>query len=154
MNKANKMIDECNTLIEENNERISILTRRIREMERNHNVDDAVTLDKAKNLRRKCKRSNRRLYETRNTIASIIADCKIVDESTMDAVSNKPVTRDFIKSNYIVTDSFSNISLNSINEVLPCKLSSKSLHKIIVETFPDVEYRRVTSDVKYNLKWR
>ena len=75
-----------------------------------------------------------------------------VDSMTKDTVSAVPVTRDFLKENYEVTGAFGTVSLNSINEALPSRLSSKALNKCIVECFPEVKSRKLQGDIKYSLK--
>ena len=79
-------------------------------------------------------------------------DFKNVDESTVNTVSNIPVTREYLQANYRVTDTYNGVSLNSINDNLPHKLSQHTLNKLVVETFPDVQSRQCTNDIKYNLE--
>ena len=79
-----------------------------------------------------------------------------VDESTVNAESNIPVTREYLQANYKVSNKFNGVSLNSINDNLPHKLSQHTLNKLVVETFPDVQSRQCTNDIKYNMelvKW-
>lgn len=75
-----------------------------------------------------------------------------VDESTVNTVSNIPVTREYLQANYRVTNTFNTVSLNSINDTLPIRLSNKALSKLIVEVFPDVQERKCTNDIKYNME--
>lgn len=75
-----------------------------------------------------------------------------IDSMTTKAMSNKPLTREILMTNYRVTDIFKDVTLNSINEDLPFKLSSNALSKIIREVFPDVQERKCTNDIKYNME--
>lgn len=80
------------------------------------------------------------------------ADFHNVDEFTEKAVSLKPLTREILMANYRICDSFNTVTLNSINEDLPVRLSNKALSKLVKEVFPTVESRRITGDIKYNLE--
>lgn len=79
-------------------------------------------------------------------------DFKKVDESTVNTVSNIPVTREYLQANYKVSNTFNGVSLNSINDNLPHRLSQDTLNKLVVETFPDVKTRQCTNDIKYNME--
>ena len=104
-------------------------------------------------------------YETVNTIIELVntgfdilhtdivpRGSHKIDSMTTKAESNKPLTREILMANYRVTDTFKDVTLNSINEDLPFKLSSNTLSKIIREVFPDVQERKCTNDIKYNME--
>lgn len=80
------------------------------------------------------------------------ADFHNVDESTEKAVSNKPLTREFLMANYRVSDSFNTVTLNSINDNLPVRLSQDALSKLVREVFPTVQERKCSNDIKYNME--
>lgn len=75
-----------------------------------------------------------------------------IDSMTINAESNKPLTREILRSKYQVSDSFKGITLNSINDELPVRLSSRALSKLVKKVFPDVQERKCTNNVKYNLE--
>lgn len=82
----------------------------------------------------------------------IIAGSHKVDSMTTYPRSNIPLTKFILKHNYRVSDSFNDVSLNSINDNLPVRLSNKALSKVIRECFPDVKARKCTNDTKYNME--
>lgn len=74
-----------------------------------------------------------------------------IDSQTKNQVSLKPLTREILRSKYQVSDSFKDITLNSINDELPVRLSQDALSKLVKKVFPDVQERKCTNDIKYNL---
>lgn len=103
-------------------------------------------------------------YETVNTIIELVntgfdilhADIvprgsQRIDSMTKNTESNKPLTREILRSNYRVSNSFNGVSLNTINDNLPVKLSNRALSKLVREVFPNVQERKCTNDIKYNL---
>ena len=104
-------------------------------------------------------------YETVNTIIELVntgfdilrADIvpygsHRIDSMTKNPVSNKPLTREILRSKYKVSDSFKDITLNTINDNLPVRLSDHALSKLVEEVFPEVQIRKCTNDIKYNLE--
>lgn len=75
-----------------------------------------------------------------------------IDSMTEKPQSNKPLTREILRSKYQVTDSFKDVSLNTINDNLPSRLSQDALSKLVKEVFPEVQERKCTNDIKYNLE--
>ena len=104
-------------------------------------------------------------YETVNTIIELVntgfdilhtdivpRGSHKIDSMTKNTQSNKPLTREILRSNYRVTNTFKDITLNTINDNLPVRLSDHALNKLINECFPNVKSRRITGDIKYNLE--
>lgn len=104
-------------------------------------------------------------YETVNTIIELVntgfdilhtdivpRGSHKIDSMTKNTESNKPLTREILRSNYRVTNTFKDITLNTINDNLPVRLSDHALNKLINECFPNVKSRRITGDIKYNLE--
>lgn len=104
-------------------------------------------------------------YETVNTIIELVntgfdilhtdivpRGSHKIDSMTKNTQSNKPLTREILRSNYRVTNTFKDITLNTINDNLPVRLSNHALNKLINECFPNVKSRRITGDIKYNLE--
>ena len=104
-------------------------------------------------------------YETVNTIIELVntgvnilhtdivpRGSHKIDSMTKDTVSNIPLAREYLQANYRVCDTFKEVTLNSINDNLPVRLSDHALNKLINECFPEVESRRITGDIKYNLE--
>lgn len=104
-------------------------------------------------------------YETVNTIIELVntgfdilhtdivpRGSHKIDSMTKNTQSNKPLTREILRSKYQVSDSFNGVSLNSINDNLPVRLSDHALSKLIREVFPDVQERKCTNDIKYNME--
>ena len=104
-------------------------------------------------------------YETVNTIIELVntgfdilhtdivpRGSHKIDSMTKNTESNKPLTKEYLQANYRVTNTFKDITLNNINDNLPVKLSSKALSKLVREVFPDVQERKCTNDIKYNME--
>ena len=105
-------------------------------------------------------------YETVNTIIELVntgfdilhtdivpRGSHKIDSMTKNTQSNKPLTREILRSNYRVTNTFKDITLNTINDNLPVRLSDHALNKLINECFPNVKSRRITGDIKSNIEW-
>lgn len=75
-----------------------------------------------------------------------------IDSMTTKAMSNKPLTREILQANYRVSNTFNGVSLNTINDNLPVRLSDHALSKLIRQVFPEVQERKCTNDIKYNLE--
>ena len=104
-------------------------------------------------------------YETVNTIIELLntgfdilhtdivpRGSHKIDSMTVNAESNKPVTREYLQANYRVTNTYNGVSLNTINDSLPVRLSDNALSKLVREIFPEVQERKCTNDIKYNLE--
>lgn len=104
-------------------------------------------------------------YETVNTIIELVntgfdilrADIvpygsQRIDSMTKDTQSNIPLTKQYLQSNYRVTNTFKDVSLNTINDNLPSRLSDHALSKLVKEVFPEVQERKCTNDIKYNME--
>lgn len=104
-------------------------------------------------------------YETVNTIIELVntgfdilhtdivpRGSHKIDSMTKNTQSNKPLTREILQANYRVSNTFNGVSLNTINDNLPVRLSDHALSKLIRQVFPDVQERKCTNDIKYNLE--
>lgn len=151
MNKrAYKTIKELDEHIKTNEEEILELNKYIRLAKANYDFEYVVDFEDIKReykaLNRQLRRSKKELMQTMTNYA------KEIDKNTKDTPSNIPLTREYLQANYRVSNSFNGVSLNSINDNLPHKLSQHTLNKLVVETFPDVKTRQCTNDIKYNME--
>ena len=147
--RAKETINILNTHINDNEELIAKINKYIRIAKDNYDYQSVIRL---KDDKRELKAITRELKQSKKEIMLTVADCVEMDKSTVNAESNKPLTREILMANYRVTDTFKDVTLNSINEDLPFKLSSNTLSKIIREVFPDVQERKCTNDIKYNME--
>lgn len=147
--EATETINKLNTAIKNNEETIVKINQALKKAKANHDIESLIKLEKNK---RRLKQINHNLKESRKTLRFMIADYIEVDKNTIDAPSNIPVTREYLKNNYKVSNTFNGVSLNSINDNLPVRLSQDTLNKLVVETFPDVKARQCTNDIKYNME--
>lgn len=147
--RATETINELNSAIKNNEEIIVKTNQAIRKAKANYDIESLIKLEKNK---RCLKQNKHNLKERRKTLRFMIADYIEVDKATENAVSNIPLTREYLQTNYKVTNTFNDVSLNSINDNLPFKLSSKRLNKLIHECFPNVKARKCTNDIKYNME--
>ena len=150
MNKrAYETINKVDEAIKGNEERILELNKYIKLAKANYDIQTIVSLE---DIKRKYKALNRRLRQSKKALMQKMTNyAEEIDKNTKDTVSNIPLTRAYLQANYRVCDSFNTVTLNSINADLPVRLSSNALNKLINECFPEVESRRITGDIKYNL---
>lgn len=146
---ANENINKLNDAIKNNEKTIVKTNQAIQKAKDNYDYESVIKLEKNK---RRLKQNRHEMKESRKTLRFMIADYTEIDKNTIDAPSNIPVTREYLQANYRVSNTFNDVSLNSINDNLPHKLSQHNLNKLVVETFPDVQSRQCTNDIKYNLE--
>lgn len=149
LKRANETLDKLNKAIKGNEEDIVEITKNIRKAKNNNNYKTVIKLEK---IRTKMKANTKKLRESKKELMFIIADFDEIDKVTKNTVSNIPLTKEYLKANYRVSNTFNGVSLNSINDNLPHKLSSKRLSKLIHECFPNVKARKCTNDIKYNME--
>lgn len=147
--RAKETLDKVNEVIKDNEDKIIEITKNIRKAKK-HN--DYVTVIELEKIRTKMKANTKQLREIKKTLMFMIADYTEIDKNTIDAPSNIPITKEYLKNNYKVSNTFNGVSLNSINDNLPHRLSQHTLNKLVVETFPDVKTRQCTNDIKYNME--
>ena len=147
--RANETIDKLNKAIKNNENDIVEITKNIRKAKNNNNYITVIELEK---IRTKMKSNTKKLRESKKELMFIIADYDEVDKATENTVSHIPVNREYLQANYRVSNTFNGVSLNSINDNLPYRLSQDTLNKLVVETFPDVKVRQCTNDIKYNME--
>ena len=151
MNKrAYETINKVDEAIKGNEERILELNKYIKLAKANYDIQTIVSLE---DIKRQYKALNRRLRQNKKALMKTMTNyAEEIDKNTKDTVSNIPLTRAYLQANYRVCDSFNTVTLNNINADLPVRLSSNALNKLINECFPEVESRRITGDIKYNLE--
>ena len=151
MNKrAYETINKVDEAIKGNEERILELNKYIKLAKANYDIQTIVSLE---DIKRQYKALNRRLRQSKKALMKTMTNyAEEIDKNTKDTVSNIPLTREYLQANYRVCDSFNTVTLNSINADLPVRLSDHALNKLINECFPEVESRRITGYIKYNLE--
>lgn len=150
LKRAYGLIDEINRVISSNEKKIMEINKNIQLAEVNNDFHYVTNLE---DIKRKYKANNRQLRQCKKELMQTMTIyAEEIDKNTVNAESNKPLTREKLMAKYRVTDTFKDVTLNSINEDLPFKLSSKALNKVILEVFPEVKSRRITGDIKYNLE--
>lgn len=147
--RAKETINILNEYIQHNEELIAKINKCIRIAKDNYDYQSVISL---KDDKREVKAITRELKQSKKEIMLAVADCVEMEKSTVNAESNKPLTREILMAKYRVTDTFKDVTLNTINEDLPFRLSSNALSKIIREVFPDVQERKCTNDIKYNME--
>ena len=147
--RAKETINKLNDAIKNNEKTIVKTNQAIQKAKDNYDYESVIKLEKNK---RRLKQIRHEMKESRKTLRFMIADYTEIDKNTIDAPSNIPVTREYLQTNYKVSNTFNGVSLNSINDNLPHKLSQHTLNKLVVETFPDVQSRRCTNDIKYTME--
>ena len=130
MNKrAYETIDELNRAILNNEEEIMKINKYIQIAKDNYDVESFVIL---KDIKQEYKALNRRLRQDKKVLMKII--------------------KQYLQANYRVTNTFKDITLNTINDNLPVRLSDHALRKLVKEIFPEVQERKCTNDIKYNME--
>lgn len=147
--RANETIAKLNDAIKNNEKTIVKTNQAIQKAKDNYDYESVIKLEKNK---RRLKQNRHEMKESRKTLRFMIANYTEIDKNTIDAPSNIPITKEYLKNNYKVSNTFNGVSLNSINDNLPHKLSQHTLNKLVVETFPDVKSRQCTNDIKYNME--
>lgn len=148
--KTYETINELNRAISNNEESIREINRYIRLAKANGNVEVFVNL---KDIKREYKQLNRRLRQSKKSLMKNMANfAEEIDKNTEDTQSNIPVTKQYLQANYQVTNTFNDVSLNTINDNLPVKLSNHALSKLVQEVFPEVKSRKCANDIKYNME--
>ena len=147
--KAKETISKLNGRIKESEDQIAKINKYIKKAEDNYDYHRVSRLEE---IKRRFKQNNHQLKESKKELMFMIADFTEIDKSTVNAVSDKPLARKFLQANYKVSNTFKGISLNSINDKLPVRLSNKRLSKLIHECFPNVKARKCTNDIKYNME--
>lgn len=147
--RANETIAKLNDAIKNNEKTIVKTNQAIKIAKDNYDYESVIKLEKNK---RRLKQNRHEMKESRKTLRFMIADYTEIDKNTIDAPSNIPITKEYLKNNYKVSNSFNGVSLNSINDNLPVRLSNKALSKLVREVFPDVQERKCTNDIKYNME--
>lgn len=147
--EATETINKLNSAIKNNEKTIVKTNQAIQKAKDNYDYESVIKLEKNK---RRLKQNRHEMKEIRKTLRFMIADYTEIDKNTIDAPSNIPITREYLQSNYRVSNSFNGVSLNSINDNLPVRLSSKRLSKLVKEVFPNVHERKCKNDIKYNME--
>lgn len=143
-------IDGLNRLISINEEEIMKINKYIRLAKANYDFHNVTKLE---DINKRYKQMNRELRQDKKALMKMMTNyAEEIDKNTKDTQSNIPLTKQYLQANYQVCDSFNDVSLNSINDNLPVRLSSKRLSKVIRECFPDVKARKCTNDIKYNME--
>lgn len=150
LKRAYGTIDELNRAISSNEERIMEINKNIELAKANYDAHTVVGLE---DIKRKYKANSRRLRQSKKEIMqAMTVYAEEIDKNTKNTQSNIPVTREYLQANYRITNTFNGVSLNSINDNLPVRLSNKALSKLVLEVFPDVQERKCTNDIKYNME--
>jgi len=150
MKRAYETINKLNGAILNNEERIMEINKYIRLAKDNYDVEEFVKLE---DIKQEYKALNRRLRQSKKSLMKTMTNyAEEIDKNTKDTVSNIPLTREYLQANYHVTNTFKDVSLNTINDNLPVRLSDHALSKLVEEVFPEVQIRKCTNDIKYNLE--
>lgn len=150
MKRAYETIDGLNKAIKVNDERISEINQYLKIAKANNDAELFVNLKK---IKRDYKNMNRRLRQSKKSLMKNMANyAEEIDKNTKDTQSNIPLTKQYLQANYRVTNTFNDVSLNTINDNLPVRLSYNALSKLVKEVFPEVQSRKCTNDIKYNME--
>lgn len=150
MKRAYETINKLDEAIKTNEERILELNKYIRLAKANYDTHTLVGLE---DIKREYKALNRRLRQSKKELMQTMTNyAEEIDKNTKDTPSNIPLTKEYLKANYKVSNSFKGVSLNSIYDNLPVRLSSKRLSKLVKEVFPNVHERKCKNDIKYNME--
>ena len=150
--RAKENINILNGCIQDDEELIAEINQTIRKAKDIYSVEVYQAINSLEENKRQLKADIRKMKESKKRLLFLIADYDEIDKNTKDTVSNIPLTREYLQANYRVCDTFKEVTLNSINDNLPVRLSDHALNKLINECFPEVESRRITGDIKYNLE--
>lgn len=151
MNKiAYGTINKIDEAIKDNEESIKEMNRYIRLAKANGDVEAFVDF---KDIKRQYKNMNKRLRQSKKSLMKNMANyAEEIDKNTKDTQSNIPLTKQYLQANYRVTNTFNDVSLNTINDNLPVRLSYNALSKLVKEVFPEVRSRKCSNDIKYNME--
>lgn len=148
--RAYGIIDELNRIISSNEESIMEINKYIQLAEANNDFHYVTNLE---DIKRQYKANNRQLRQSKKALMQKMTNyAEEIDKNTKDTVSNIPLTRAYLQANYRVTNTFKDITLNTINDNLPVRLSDHALSKLVQDVFPEVQERKCIHDIKYNLE--